>query len=54
MFLQDQLITRLLGFLLLVSMRDDVAERLVVNVASGVDGSNSKSLIHLQLSKAQS
>lgn len=38
----------LLGFLLLISVCDDVAERLVVDVASGVDGSESEGLIHLR------
>lgn len=30
-------------------MRDDVTEWLVVNVASGVDGSESKGLFHLEV-----
>lgn len=41
----------LLGFFLLISMRDDVAERLVVDVASWVDRSESKGLIHLEVYK---
>lgn len=56
MFLHDQMMTRVwrwLGFLLLVSMCNDVAEGLVVNVASRVDGSDSKGLIHLETSKTQ-
>ncbi len=43
------LLYSLLGFFLLVSMRDDVAEWLVVNVARRVDGSKSKGLFHLQI-----
>lgn len=50
MFVRDQLMTRLLRFLLLVSMCDDVAEGLVVDVAGRVDGRNSKGLIHLHVS----
>lgn len=50
MFLRDQLTTQLLRFLLLVSMCDDVAEGLVVDVAGRVDGSDSKGLIHLHFS----
>lgn len=38
-----------LGFFLLIAMRDDVTERLVVDVASRVDGSESKGLIHLEV-----
>lgn len=38
-----------LGFFLLISMRDDVAEWLVVDVASGVNGSESEGLIHLEV-----
>lgn len=55
MFLHDQVMTRLsgwLGFLLLISMCNDVAEGLVVNVASWVDGSDGEGLIHLH-SKTQ-
>lgn len=39
----------LLGFFLLISMRDDVAEWLVVDVASRVNGSKSEGLIHLEV-----
>lgn len=62
LFLHDQMMTRVsgwlgfglgLGFLLLISMCDDVAEGLVVNVASWVDGSDSKGLVHLQPSTTQ-
>lgn len=56
MFLHDQVMTRLsgwLGFLLLISMCNDVAEGLVVNVASWVDGSDGEGLIHLHSSKTQ-
>lgn len=38
-----------LGFFLLVSVRDDVAEGLVVDVAGRVDGSESEGLFHLQV-----
>lgn len=38
-----------LGFLLLVSMRDDVAEWLVVDVAGRVNGSESEGLVHLEV-----
>lgn len=39
----------LLGFLLLISMGDDVAKWLVVDVSSGVNGSQSEGLIHLEV-----
>ena len=41
----------LLGFLLLISVCDDVAERLVVDVASRVNRSESEGLIHLEVYK---
>lgn len=41
----------LLGFFLLVSMCDDVAERLVVDVAGRVNGSEREGLIHLEIYK---
>lgn len=47
MFLRDQPMTLVLWFLLLISMCDDVAEGLVVDVAGRVDGGDSKGLIHL-------
>lgn len=38
-----------LGFFLLISVCDDVAERLVVNVAGRINGGEGKSLIHLEV-----